>query len=398
MMPLAFSGLKVIELASLVTGPYCGKLLADFGADVIKVEPPGGDPARRLGPFQDDDPHPEKSGLFLFLNTNKKSITIDTQTPTGRALLLELVREADVLIENALPPAMELLGLDYRRLSFINPRLVMTSVTPFGQTGPYRTWKGTELTMWNFGLYGAITPPGIEDPSIEPLKGGGRQASFMTGINAAVGTLAALEERERSGRGQHVDVSEAETLLCALEGDLATFLQQRIVQARASGRGKIFTFLPAKDGYVSLLLVRMDQWERLRGVLGDPEWAQPFNDPNFRRENMDVFMALLGEWMSQYTKDELFEIAFKNRIPLAPVYTMQEVVEHRHMAARDFFVQIDHPATGAVRYPGVPFKMSHGDSAKGRAPLLGEHTEMILSGQLEKSREDIVRMRAAGVI
>jgi crotonobetainyl-CoA:carnitine CoA-transferase CaiB-like acyl-CoA transferase len=205
-------GVKVIDLTRSIAGPYCTKLMADYGAEVIKVEPPEGDPCRLLGPFPGNVPHQEKGGLFLFLNTNKKGVTLDLKQPKGKALLQELVKDADVLVESFPPQVMAELGLSYEALAKANPRLVMASISNFGQTGPYRDWKATEIVVEAIG--GNMYISGDHDR--EPLSFGVPLFQFVAGQSALAGTLVALFERQRSGLGQHIDVSTAEAVAACI--------------------------------------------------------------------------------------------------------------------------------------------------------------------------------------
>lgn len=210
----ALSDLRVLDLTWYIAGPYCTKLLADYGAQVIKVERPGrGDPARRMGPFPNDEPHPEKSGLFLYLNTNKKSVTINLKSTTGIELLRELVREADVLVENFAPRVMPSLGLSYHMLSNINPALVMVSISNFGQIGPYRDYRASELIL--YGIGGAMNATGTLDGG--PLKLGGNVVQYQAGVVAAVATMGAVLASRFRGVGQHVDISIIETQLGSID-------------------------------------------------------------------------------------------------------------------------------------------------------------------------------------
>ena len=209
----ALKSVKVIDLTQNIAGPYCTKLLADYGADVIKVErPDGGDPARRMGPFPEHEPHPEKSGIFLYLNTNKRGVTLDIKSQVGRNALLRLVKDADVLVESYSPRVMESLGLDNQRLSQVNPQLIMTSVSSFGRSGRYRDYRATELVLYS--LCGMAYMTGGYHR--EPVKHGYNQSQYLGGISAASGTIAALLGLWRGGKGQQVDVSILECVISTL--------------------------------------------------------------------------------------------------------------------------------------------------------------------------------------
>jgi crotonobetainyl-CoA:carnitine CoA-transferase CaiB-like acyl-CoA transferase len=228
----ALQGVKVIDLTHHIAGPYCTKLLADFGADVIKVErPDGGDSARRLGPFPENIPHPEKSGLFLYLNTNKRGITLNLKDHKGRAALLDLVREADILVESFSPRVMPSLGLAYQTLTQINPSLVMTSISSFGQTGRYRDYRASELALYALGGMAYITG----EYHREPVKHGYNQAQYLGGMAAASGTVAALLQRWRAGGGQQVDVSIMECVTSTLFSSVLDYTYAGMVNRRQPG-------------------------------------------------------------------------------------------------------------------------------------------------------------------
>ncbi len=249
MTPLGLlDGIRVLDLGTEVSGPFCAKLLADYGADVIKVELPGvGDPARRMGPFADDDPHPEKSIPFLYINTNKRGVTLDTRNPTGRGLLEALLQTADVLVENVPPAHAEDLGLDYAGLTRNNPGLVVTSITAFGQSGPYRDYSATDLV--NCAFSGLMYHTGDSDR--EPLRNSLNQSLYVAGINAAVATSAALLHRMATGRGQHVDVSAVECLAAHLVQPVPYYTYMGAIKGRRPVRGSGFEEVDARPGMVT---------------------------------------------------------------------------------------------------------------------------------------------------
>ena len=365
----ALSDLKVIELGNLVSAPFCAKLLASLGAEVIKVERPGtGDDARKAGPFLRDIPHPERSGLFLYLNTDKMGITLNLDTKTGRSMFQALIKDADILVENNPPRAMQQLGLGYDLLKEINSKLIMTSITPFGHSGPYSDYKATDLISFHASGLGYITPrPAAEEPAGEPLRVKGHFADFMAGLDAAAGTMCALNERDRTGIGQHLDISE---------------------QA-------------CKDGYIDIQCNTQDHWQGLVELMGDPDWAhlEIFKDQLTRGENWDVLQPLISNWLMEQPKQEFYRSAQAKGVPVAPVNTLEELIKSDQLAARGFFVEMEHPNAGTVKYPGSPLKLSRTPSRVARrAPLLGEHNEVIYCGRLGYSRQDLVKMRNAGVI
>ncbi|MFP8874045.1 MAG: CoA transferase, partial [Myxococcota bacterium] len=272
----ALEGIRVIELGQRVSAPYCARLFADYGAQVIKVEPPTGDVVRRWGPFPGDTPHPEKSGFFHFLNTNKQGVTLEVARDAGRELFLRLIAEADVLIENNLPSAMRDQGFDYASLEAVNPQLVMISITPYGQTGPYSEWKGCDLNA--FHLSGA-SHRYCGRPGEAPLEHGTFSADFYGAAAAAAWGLAATVGRDRVGGGQQVDVSCAEAIAATFVGgqNIGGYAQDGRFGSR-TGVGMPLaapaTILPCKDGHVWMLALEPGQWKGLVAAMGNPEWAQ----------------------------------------------------------------------------------------------------------------------------
>jgi len=232
----ALTGVKVLEYCELVSGPYCGKLLADLGAEVVKIEKPKvGDEARERGPFLNDIPHPERSGLFLYLNTSKLGITLDPETPIGKKIFTELVKDSDVLIEDTAPGTMELLELGYDILREINPSLIMTSVTPYGQTGPYRRYKAHHLNIYHMSGQSHFSFDGKRRPDKPPAKGGGYVGDYDAGLSGAVATLAALYKRNLGSIGQHIDVSRQEALISLDRVDIGTFANDAEAKRRRGG-------------------------------------------------------------------------------------------------------------------------------------------------------------------
>ena len=248
MTPLGLlDGIRVLDLGTEVSGPFCAKLLADYGADVIKVELPGnGDPSRRRGPFAGDDPHPEKSIPFLYINTNKRGVTLDTRSATGRGLLEAMLRTADVLVENVPPAQVGEFGLDYAELTRNNPGLVVTSITAFGQSGPYRDYSATDLV--NCAFSGLMYHTGDSDR--EPLRNSLNQSLYVAGANAAVATSAALLHRMATGLGQHVDVSAVECLAAHLVQPVPYYTYMGAIKGRRPVRGSGFEELKIGRAHV----------------------------------------------------------------------------------------------------------------------------------------------------
>ena len=398
------SDLKVVEYAHFISGPYCGKLMADLGAQVIKVEEPGfGDEARKAGPFPNDIPHPERSGLFLYLNTNKVGVTLGLRTSEGLKVFKELVKDADILVENNPAKVMTELGLDYESLHKVNPRLVVTSITPFGQTGPYRDYKATDLVSYQMGGLGYHTPGFVKWPDEEPpLKAAGHQADFLAGLTAAVASMHAIFARQATCQGQHVDVSEHEAVASIVFGNIARYFYGKQIPNRlARAPDMAAVVLPCKNGYFCIVAMEERQWQTWMEIMGNPDWAtnELFKDRTSRATHWDTLEPLLREWTMQHTKEEICQLAQARRVPITPVNGVEEIVKSQQLVARDFFVEIEHTEAGKVAYPSLPYKFSETPVAiKRRAPLLGEHNEQVFCQLLGYMREDLAKMRRAAVI
>lgn len=398
----ALTGVRVIECGTMVSAAYAAKLMADLGADVIKVEPPrGGDPARRRGPFPGGHPDAEKSGLFLYLNTNKRGVTIDLAQPRGREVLAALAVKADLLIHNFSPGQMADMGVDFASLSRVNPELVLVSITPFGLTGPHRDYQATDLTLWNAGGIAYLNGGGPAAEDLPPLKAFGQQSEFQGGLNAAVAGLGALLARVRDGRGQHVSISIQESLAATLElafefwpymGMLASRLGQKPIQP--------LDFLECRDGWIYLCCIEEHQWQTWVDLMGNPEWAslELFDNRLTRGANWDALKLFLQEWVREHSVEELYHAGQARRVPLAPVSTMADLFASDHLKSRGFFAVIDHPRAGSLQYPGVPYKFSLTPwTIRRPAPLLGQHNDEIL-GDLGIPAAELTVLRQEGVV
>jgi CoA:oxalate CoA-transferase len=391
---LTLGDVCVLDLSEDMAGPFCTKLLAGLGAEVIKVERPGiGDVSRRVGPFPGDAPHREQSALFLYLNTGKKSITLDVASPTGAAILRSLVLECDVLVESFPPGYMERLALGYAALEPLNPGLIYTSVTPFGQSGPYRDYTGSELIAQAMGAL--MQTIGL--PDREPLKIGGNAASYTTGISAFSATMIALYARDVQGYGQHVDVSAMETIAVAQIHSSIHHQFGRTPVRRES------PLVQAKDGWVSPGLergVRQDTWPRVCELIGRPELKDDplFHTPEARRAHQQDLLAILGDWIATRPKEEVYHIFQELRSVAGYVATVEDLFTSRQLTARQFFQVLDHPYSAKAMYPGAPFRIQGDAWRHARAPLLGEHTMEVYGGRLGFSLADLARLRGAGII
>ncbi|RLC93426.1 MAG: hypothetical protein DRI39_05715 [Chloroflexi bacterium] len=405
----ALSDVRVLDLTWYIAGPYCTKLLADYGAEVIKVERPGqGDPARSIGPFLDDEPDIEKSGLFLHLNTNKRSITLNVKSHAGKKILRKLVEQVDIVVESFSPRVMPSLGLDYSTLQKANPSLVLTSISNFGQTGPYRNYRLSELALNAMGTSMKM----VGQPDRAPLKLGGNVLQYQAGVLAATATMIALFGSRLTGTGQHVDVSLLETCLGSMDRRAPYLLAhqytgQKEITTRVGGsRGGIMSgcpegIYPCKDGYFDVA-GGVPWWPRNFALLGSPpELAGPeFGTAEGQMDTQcqHAILAVLYPWAMNRTKTEIWEAAKSARAALAPLYTTEDLVNDPHFRERGFFVEIEHPRTGRLTYPGAPFRPSETPAKTPRAaPLLGEHNVEIYCS-LGYSREDLARLRDAGAI
>ena len=384
--------LKVIDLTHYVAGPYCTKLLADYGADVIKVEKPRtGDPARRLSPFLKDYPHPEKSGLFLHLNANKRSITLNLKSTRGRQMIEQLVPWADILVESFRPGTMARLGLSYYVLSKINPSLLMVSISNFGQTGPYKDYSLDEITGYAMG--GMMHANGL--PEREPLKLGGRVGLYQAGTVAAGAAITALYGARAAGRSDHVDVSIFESQAGSIDRRANWILAYQYTgeNAQRLGPNLYSGQRPTSDGYIEMWTVGA-MLARLANALGI-EIDHPERQPHLLGE----LEARVLDWSLSHTKQELWFKAQEQRIPSGPLNYIDEVLADPQFRAIGFWDNAEHPHTGNVRLPGGPFATHIAPRQLRRpAPTLGQHNREIFSGLLGASAPELSRLAQQGVI
>lgn len=396
------SGVKVIEYCSFVAGPYCTKLLADLGAEVIKVEKPEGDVARRRGPFLGDKPDPELSGIFLYDNTNKMGVTLNLDSPKGRDMFKKLVADADILVEDGAPGEMERLGLNYEVLEQLNPSLIMASITPFGQDGPYRDYKAYGLNTYHASGAGYVLPAGSQNKDMEPIKGGGLVGERDIGVSASVGILGALFWRNAGGTGQYIDISKQEAEMALERMNIVRYYMIGASPTRYQINRVRDTLLQCRDGgYMILVLYPQKQWEGIVEALGTPEWTKEerFSTQKLRDANFPELRALLREEALKYDTMELFNIIQAQGTACAPICSAEQVFNSPQTKARDFFVEIEHPVAGKLMYPGLPYKLSNAvPSHNHGAPLLGQHNEEVYCGRFGYSKQDLIKLREAGII
>jgi len=393
----------VLELAD-EKGLYCGKLMADMGADVVKIERPGGDATRDLPPFWRDVPHRERSLPFLYLNTGKRGITLDLARPEGRALFARLARTADVVIETGRPGDLESLGLGYQALAAGNPGLVLTSITGFGQSGPWRDLAAADIVV--SALSGAMYVTGAEqDP---PVVLAGSQAYVMASTFAAVSTLMALLRRAIDGLGQHVDISAEEAMasvshICGV----GKWLDDGIIPRRR-GTG-LFASVPSgayacRDGLVYLMVNRPAHWKALAEWIHEVTGNQEVLDPMFEgpssnrlpyRELLDVFIT---EFTAGFTVQEIYHQGQGRHIALTPVSDAAALARDPHLAARGYFVKVELDEEGALRYPGAPYRHSATPWRIRAAPRVGQHNHEIYGEELGLGADELRQLTEQGVI
>ena len=406
MVVTALGKFRIIDLSTEIAGPYAGRLFADYGSDVIKVEQAsGGDPARQMGPFHQDDPHPEKCLLFLCLNCNKRGVTLNLETDAGRRMLRDLVKTADVLLESFMPGYLDGLGLGYNALSQINPGLVLTSVTPFGQNGPYRDYVGNDLVYQAAG--GMMYTSGAHHR--EPLKHGHPQSLYLGGITAAYATSIALYARDVIGHGQHLDVSLAETAAAHHYQPVIRYTFLGAVDRRAP---KADTdnlkstgwqgIVPTGDGFISPTLRPPRRslsgavaWKEYANLIGRPEIGDALAEAKTPQERAAVLMPALKE----VGKFDYYHSIMSNEWLGGVVQTSEDLVSCPQLEERGFWTEVDHPVMGKVRMPGELFRMPESPwSMRHPAPLLGQHNAAVYSGELGYSEEDLIKLRQQGAI
>ena len=404
MTPRALEGMKIVEYCNMVSGPYCAKLLADMGADVLKIEQPhSGDDSRRRGPFPDDIPHQEKSGLFLYLNSNKKGLTLDIKKPEGKKIFKKLIEKTDVLIEDRPPGEMEALGLDYEKLKAVNPGLIMISITPFGRSGYFKDYKAYQLNTVHASGQGYMLPIPALDMERPPVKVGGNSSGFDVGLVAVVAVTAAYYWKVLTGQGQFIEISKQEALMSMQRVESVTFANDQVVLTRGGDKVRRMPggILPCKDGYVVAVTPEEHQWDSLVKLIGDPEWAKEdwCRDPVIRAENAEKINELVIAWTMKHTKEEIFRQGQALSCPIAPVNTAEDIYHSKQFKARNFFADMEHPAVGKMPFPSSSFRFSKTPwKLVQAAPLLGEHNEAIYGDRLGYSKEELSNLRNQGVI
>ncbi len=396
---------RVLDLS----GPeavFCGKLLADYGAEVIRVEPPGGDPSRARGPFASDEAGPDQSLYFLFYNTNKRSITLDLESGGGRELFLRLVAQSDVVIESFPVGHMESLGLGYDALKAVNPGIVMASVTPFGQTGPWKDYKSNDLIALAASGFMQITG----EPDGPPMRQGNDQSHFPGAQFAAASILGALYYRDfNGGEGQYIDVSLQEALITYYT-DAHPALAHMMLGENVTRVGATSTLViplgayPSADGWISAGIITPREWDTLSEWIYEVTGNEEVLNPAYKGGNQDrapyndIITALVIDFTTRYTSEYLFHEGQRRNLVFIPVNTVSDLLADPQLEASNFWFSIDHPATGVVQYPQGVFDSEEVSPATNAAPTLGWDNEAIYIGELGLTQAELNSLRDEGVI
>jgi benzylsuccinate CoA-transferase BbsE subunit len=391
-------GYRVLDLAD-ARGAHCAKTLADLGADVVKVEPPGGDASRRMPPFKDHCPDEQTSLFFHYYNTNKRGITLNVDCPSGQDLLRQLAARADVVLHTSEPRQIEPRGLSYDALAAVNPALVVTSLTGFGLSGPHAEYACPELVA--FAMSGAMYLSG--EPGREPCMAPGCLAFALGSAVAAFGSIVALYARGASGRGQQVEVSAQECAALITDSSIPVLSAEGRAYQREGNTHSWVTpggLYPAADGYVRIVGGQTVHWDALVDWMGRPEpIAQPEWRDRFKRSAEAALVdSIIAEFTASRTRAELFEEGQRRRIPVTPVYSPAEFIDSA-WAARGYVAEVEAPGLGRYRTLGPPYSFSGTPLAIERpAPRLGEHNAEIYGDELGLAPAELTALRAANVI
>ena len=398
--PGALDGLRVLDLTDY-RGQLCARLIADMGADVIKVEPPAGDLARRIAPFVDDIPHHDRSLFFWFYNLNKRSLTLDLTRPRGAEILRTLARSTDVVIESFKPGQIREMGLGWEELHRINPALILLSIASFRQTGPYRDFEADDTVLSALG--GMLYVNGF--PGRQPVRPLGLQAYHSSAYYGAIATLCALFARDRDGLGQWIDLSMQEATACAVEHVAGSYFGEGRIEPRRGTLhwSRYFRVGKCRDGHIMHCTLgdwtSLVEWVAGAGKakdLTDPEWQ----DVGYRAVHAEHLFDVLDEWARDYNRDDLLDRAQALRLPFATVRKPEALFDDEQLTARGYFVEVEHPELGrSFRYPGAPYLMNGSPwRVYRRPPLMGEHTGQILRVELNLDSEELADLAAEGII
>ena len=402
------TNIRVIDASTGIAGPYAGKMLADYGAEVVKLElPHAPDYSREAGAFPDGIPHPEKSALYLHLNAGKKGITLDPSTPDGRRMFTELAAQCDVVLESFKPGQMAEWGIGYHDLRDVRNDIIMTSVTPYGQSGPHKDYEFTELTIFASG--GAMHREGL--PDREPLRYGAEIAQYFSGTTAAAATMIALFGVVMHGEGEWIDISMQECFaghphqvgrrtpwIYGNEPD-----PRKPPRLAAAGMREPYAVgsFRCKDGYVSFLPLGSRMWPQLARMIDRADLITDarFATPDDRTERREELEAIFQAWFDDHTRMQVFAAGQREMLPCAPIMETHEAFDNPQFRERDYFVDLMHPDAGALTYTGLPFRMSDdAPTPNTPAPRLGQHNAEIYSNLLNITATELAELQAKGVV
>jgi len=393
----ALSGIKVLDLTE-ERGLYAGKMLADLGADVTLIEEIKGSKARRAPPYRNDVPGPENSLYFVNYNTNKRGITLNLGCSEGQGIFKHLVSRSDVVVEDNEVGFMQSIGLDYPVLRSLNRGIIMASITGFGQTGPYRAFKASDIV--SFAMGGMMNISGSKNgaPVVAPCE----QSNHSVAIAAVFGILTALLTRIRTGEGQLVDASAHEMVATCASEVMNYSNTSRIGQRNGSQFGSVpGRIYPCKDGHVHILTVRPNHWQGFREVMGNPAtlMGKEWDSGVFRNKNVDIIDALVTEFTMSRTKMEITELCQAKGVPCTPVNTPAEFPDDAHIKQRGIFIEMKHPGIGCFSYLAPPYRLSRTPcSIRRSAPLLGQHNQEVYCGEIGYKPGELAALKDKGVI
>jgi len=400
----ALEDIRVLDLTRFYSGPYCTTLLADMGAEVIKVEPPGGEPMRDNPPWVENGKgglhDRSRSGYFLGLNRNKYGMTLNLKHPKGLQIFKDMVKISDVVVENYTPGVMKRLGIDYEELKKVNPRIILVSISGFGQNGPYAKKMAFDIIAQ--AMSGLISLTG--HPDSPPTKAGTSLGDVNAGVHGAFAAMAALWYREKSGMGQHIDLSMQEAMISILENAIVRWTIGGIIQSPIGSMNPNDAPMGAfrcKDGYIIICTVGDEHWHRFCRALGREEWIdnQEYATKQLRWAKKYILQEQIENVTTQYTVREVEGMMEKGRVANSRIMNIKDVVEDPHLKERGYFAEVDHPIIGKAIVQGMPFKMSETPGSIDRpSPLVGEHNESILQKYLSYDTQEIKNLKDEGVL
>ena len=396
------SGIRVLEWANGISAGFCSKFLADLGAEVIKVESPStGDPTKMRAPFSTRKRTQEERELFFLMNNNKKGITLDPYGSTGREMFLRLIEKADCLVEDLSPGELQKAGFAPSALLDVRPGLVITSITPFGQTGPHSHYKAYPLNVFHGGGSDFSLPFEDDHPERPPVRVWRHSGEMESGLTASLATLAAVFFSMTTGQGQHIDISRQETLMNIERMDLGRYPNDGEVLSRGKDPYRMGGMFQCKDGFVIIIPVQDNQWNGFMHFLGEPDWAddEMCRDEFTRSEHFEEIRKKIAEAVLSMKKDEIYHRGQAYGVPVSPVFDVSELLDSPQLQARDFFSPVEHQELGTIMLPSLPYVFRDAGKQKYRpAPTLGRDNNEIFSDLLGLSMEELDELRQKGVI